>query len=106
MAFPISNFIVLAPGVSVKMHFDDHAVASRVITDPIFKRPKTVESLLFIVDELDGKPINKTYSILSQKHAAEFSGYLEGKKYRDYVFTVIKDAPGTVPPRIVEVAPR
>lgn len=106
MAGPIENFIVLEPGVGRSLHFRDHAIVDRVITDPVLKERRTVQSLLFYVDEEDGRVVDKTYSIVSQKHAAEFTGYLEGKRYRGYVFTIIKDAPGTVPPRIAKVVPR
>lgn len=105
MAAPISNFVVLKPGIPVTLHFSDHRVVKRVITDPIRKVAVTRESLLFYVDEVDGTKVDKMYSILSQKHAAEFAGYLPGKKYVGYRFTVIKDAPGFVPPRIVKVEP-
>jgi len=106
LAFPIANFVLLAPGVVKRMHFTDHKIEARVITDPVTGRARQVESLLFVLDEEDGRASFKTYSILSMKHAAEFAGYLEGKRYRDYVFEVVKDAPGTVPPRIVSVRPR
>lgn len=106
MAAPIANFVILVPGVEKILHFSDHRIESRVITDPYTKQPKKVESLLFTVDTEDGRAVSRSYSILSQKHAAEFSGYLEGLRYRDYVFTVVKDAPGTVPPRIVSVRPK
>jgi len=103
---PITNFVMLSPGVQKELHFSDHKIEPRVITDPLTKAQRKVESLLFIVDVEDGRSVSRTYSILSQKHAAEFTGYLEGKRYRDYVFTVVKDAPGTVPPRIVSVRPK
>lgn len=78
---------------------------SRVITDTIFMRPKTIQSLLLLVDEEDGRPVTKTYSVVSEKLVGDLSGYLEGNRYRGYRFTLIKDAPGTVPPRILEVTP-
>jgi len=97
---------MLTPGVLKSVHFTDHKIERRVITDPITRASRTVESLLFVVDEEDGRATSRTYSILSQKHASEFAGYLEGRKYRDYTFQIIKDAPGTVPPRIVSARPR
>lgn len=103
---PITNFVMLSPGVEKILHFSDHKIEPRVITDPFTKQPKKVESLVFTVDQEDGRAVSRSYSILSQKHAAEFSGYLEGNRYRDYVFTIVKDAPGTVPPRIVSVRPK
>ena len=105
MAAPIENFVVLKPGIPVTLHFYEHAVVRRQIEDPIRKVLVTRESLLFYVDERDGTKVDLVYSILSQKHAAEFSGYLPGKRYVGYRFTVIKDAPGFVPPRIARVVP-
>jgi hypothetical protein len=105
MASPISNFVVLVPGVRVKLHFKDHQILVRSITDPIRKVPVTRESLMFYVDKIDGAAADKVYSILSQKHAAEFAGYLPEKRYVRYDFTIVKDAPGTVPPRIESVVP-
>jgi len=96
----------LTPGVPVKMHFKDHRIMPRTITDPIRQVPAERESLVFYVDKEGDKVVDKMYSILSQKHAAEFAGYLPGKRYESYDFTVIKDAAGTVPPRIVSVTPR
>lgn len=105
LAAPITNFVVLKPGIPVTLHFTDHQIVKRQITDPVRKVPVTRESLLFYVDEVDGVKLDKMYSILSQKHAAEFAGYLPKKAYVGYRFTVIKDAPGFVPPRIVSVKP-
>jgi len=96
---------VLKPGIPVTLHFTEHAVVSRQIEDPIRHVLVTRESLLFYVDEVDGTKVDRVYSILSQKHAAEFAGYLPGRKYVGYRFTIIKDAPGFVPPRIVTVKP-
>lgn len=102
----VENFVVLKPGRPVRMHFRAHKVVDRVITDPTFGVTRTVKSLLFLVDEQDGAPVDKTFSVLSQKLAGELSGYLEENRYLRYDFTLVKDAAGTVPPRIVEVTPR
>jgi len=105
VASPISNFVTLTPGVPVRLHFKDHNVMKRSITDPIRKVAVERESLMFYVDKENGNAVDKVYSILSQKHAAEFAGYLPGKRYTTYDFVIVKDAPGTVPPRIVSVTP-
>jgi len=101
----LENWVILSPGVPKKLRFSDHRFVSRQITDPVFGIVKTVQSLLLLVSEEDGSPVEKTFSVLSSKMVQELSGYLEGKKYLRYRFTVVKDAPGTVPPRIVEVTP-
>jgi len=96
---------VLRPGVSVRLHFTDHRVVRRQITDPIRGVPVERESLMLYVDRENGVKVDKMYSILSQKHAAEFAGYLEGKRYLGYEFVIVKDAAGMVPPRISQVLP-
>jgi len=106
LASPISNFVSLAPGVPVELHFKDHGIMMRMITDPIRKVAVQRETLMMYVDRENGVGVDKVYSVLSQKHASELAGYLPGKNYVNYLFTVQKDAPGTVPPRIVKVAPR
>ena len=103
---PIENFVKLIPGKPVKLHFREHKLVERQITDPLFKVLKTVRSLLFLVDEVDGRAVDMTYSVVSEKLASDLAGYLEGKRYRAYTFEIVKDAPGTVPPRIVSVTPR
>lgn len=105
MVSPISNFVMLKPGVSVRLHFSDHAIVKRQIMDRIRGVMVERESLVMYVDRMNGSKVDLMYSILSQKHAAEFSGYLEGNRYRGYEFVVVKDAAGTVPPRIVSVSP-
>jgi hypothetical protein len=106
MALPISNFVMLAPGIEVRLHFVDHRITPRMVRDPIRDVMVSRESLVMYVDEVNGQPVDKMYSILSQKHAAEFAGYLTNKSYLQYNFVVIKDSAGTVPPRIVSVTPR
>jgi len=105
MAAPISNWVVLVPGVRVRLHFKDHRVVKRTITDPVRNVPAERESLIFYVDRKDGLPVDLTFSVMSQKLAAEFAGYLEGKKYLGYEFVVVKDAAGFVAPRIEAVIP-
>lgn len=102
---PMANWVVLTPGVPVRLHFKDHRFVERVITDAIFGVPKRVRTLMFLVDEEGGRPVEKSFSVVSGKLADDLSGYLEGARYRAYRFTIVKDAPGTVAPRILEVTP-
>jgi len=105
MVSPISNYVVLRPGVPVRLHFSDYRVVKRQITDPIRNVQVERESLVLYVDRQDGVKVDRMYSILSQKHAAELAGYLEGNRYLNYDFVIVKDAAGTVPPRISQVLP-
>lgn len=99
------NWVVLKPGVPVTLHFAAHKMVDRVITDPVFGVQKKVSSLMFLVDQENGAVVTKSFSVVSQKLAEDLRGYLEGERYKAYRFTFIKDAPGLVPPRILEVRP-
>jgi len=102
----LENYVKLMPGVPVRLHFVDHSIIERQITDPIRGVPVKRRSLVFYVDERDGVKVDLMYSVVSEKHADDFAGYLPDKSYVRYTFTVVKDAAGTVPPRILETRPR
>ena len=86
----LENFVKLTPGVPSRLHFTDHAIVTKTITDPLTHRVKEARALEFVVDREDGKVVSKSYSILSEKHALDFARFLEDKGYRlfDFVITV------------------
>ena len=96
----LENWVKLPIGKVVCLHFREYRITERQITDPYFKTPRTVTSLLFLVDREDGVEVDKTYSVVSEKLADEFRPYLEDGTYKDYEWCLVKDAPGFVPPRI------
>ncbi|GAH32551.1 unnamed protein product [marine sediment metagenome] len=98
----LENWVKLPVGKVVCMRFKEYRVTPREITDPFWKTPRTVESLLFLVSHVDGKPVDKTFSVVSEKLALEFKPYLEDGSYRGYEWCLVKDAPGFVAPRIAK----
>ena len=96
----LENWVKLPIGKVVCMHFREYRVTSRQITDPMFNVPRTVQSLVFLVDRVDGKPVDKTFSVVSEKLAQEFEPYLEDGSFRDYEWCLVKDAAGFVAPRV------
>jgi len=99
------SYVGLSPGIPLHLHFVDHGILNRIITDPVLGWKKNVKTLTFKVDRVNGKRADTTYSVISEKLKAEFEPYLVGEKYRRYEFVLIKDSAGTLPPRIVEVKP-
>ena len=99
-------WIRLEPGKPKKIHIKSWQKINRVITDPITGMPKEIPSLILIVDEEDGIPVNKQLSIVSQKLSAELAPYLESGAYVNYNFIIIKDSLGPIPPRLLAVEPR
>jgi len=102
----LRNYVILEEGKPARMHFVDHELQPREITDPVTGRHKTVTALVFQVDELEGKPVLAYYSITSQKHADQFAPYLERKRYLEYDFVVTQIGRGFLREYKVEVIPR
>ena len=102
---PISNWVVLVPGREKRLHFSDHRIVERAITDPWTHQPKVVQSILFWVDFEDGNPVSKSFSVISQRLAGELTPYLENKRYVHFAFRFYKEAPGTVAPRLARAEP-
>ena len=65
----LQNYIQLVPGKPARLHLTNPRIEQREITDPITKQLKRVNVLVFAVDELDGKPVQSTFSTLSDKLA-------------------------------------
>ena len=98
----LENWVKLPVGKVVCMHFREYRVTPRQITDPMFGVARTVTSLVFLVDQVDGVQVDKTFSVVSERLAQEFEPYLEDGSFRDYVWCLVKDAAGFVPPRVAK----
>lgn len=96
----LDNWVKLPVGKTVCMHFREYTIVSRPITDPYFKTPRTVSSLVFLVDRVDGEAVDKTFSVVSEKLADEFEPYLEDGSFRAYEWCLVKDGEGFTPPRV------
>ena len=96
----LGNWVILKPGVEVKLHFREYRITPRQIKDPFWKVDRQVNSLLFLVDREDGKPVDKMFSVISDRLAQEFEPYLEDGSYKLYEWTIVKGDNIMVPPRI------
>jgi len=67
----LGNFVRLEPEKPVILMFDRDWFEEREIVDPITKAAKTVRVLVLHVINEDGKEVDKTYSVISERHAAE-----------------------------------
>lgn len=90
----LMNYIALVPGVPTRMHFTDDYKIQRTIRDRETGKPKTIDSLVFWVDELNGEDVARTFSTLSQKLAAHFEPFLKDKRYTGYDFIVTQIGDG------------
>jgi len=90
----LMNYVALVSGVPTRMHFTDHYYIERVIADRETGKPKTINSLVFWVDELNGEDCARTFSILSQKLSAHVEPFLPDKEYTRYDFVITQIGEG------------
>jgi len=90
----LENYVILEPGIPARMHFTDHAIVRKTITDPSTGGGATRNTLVFEVDRLDGRPVMAKYSTMSEKHAGQFEPYLADRSYRDYEVVVTRSGEG------------
>jgi len=92
--FLLMNYISLVPGMPTRLHFTDDYEIDRVIADKETGKPKPIHSLVFWVDELNGEPCARTFSIMSQKLAAHFEPFRKDKEYTRYDFIITQIGEG------------
>ena len=90
----LQNYVRLQQGVPARLHFYHVEKMVKTITDPLTLKPKSVQSLEFSVDELNGRPAVSTYSIISDKHAQDFAPFLVGEKFKEYDFVITMTGTG------------
>ena len=90
----MSNYVRLVPGVPTRMHFTDDYMVDREIADQETGKPKRIKSLVFWVDEVDGTPASRTFSITSQKLQAHLEPFRKGKAYNRYDFIITEMGDG------------
>lgn len=90
----LMNYIALVPGMPTRMHFTDHYFIKRTIADKETGKPKIIESLVFWVDELGGVDAARTFSVLSQKLAAQLEPFLKDGVYTHYDFIITQIGEG------------
>ena len=84
----LQNYVMLQQGVPARLHFSDHNIQVRTITDPTTRMAKNVNTLVFNVDRLNGAPVESLFSTVSEKLAGQFAAYLSDKSYKNYEFLI------------------
>jgi hypothetical protein len=100
------NHVILENGIPSRLHFTDHRIERRTITEPSTGRPAIREVLALTVDTLDGRPVSAELSTMAEKLAGQFEPYLVDKSYRDYDFTITQLGEGFMRSWSVKVTPR
>ncbi len=90
----LSNYTRLLPGVPKRLHFTDDYKVVRTVTDRDTGKPKEIESRIYWVDEEDGEPVSRTFSIMSQKLDAHLEPFRKDKLYNRYDFIITEMGAG------------
>jgi len=90
----LMNYVALEKDVPTRMHFTDHYFVEREVWDESLKKFKQVRSLVFWVDELNGEPAAKTFSVLSDALSNLLRPYLPNQTYIDQDFLITKQGKG------------
>jgi len=65
------NHVVLQNDVPKKLRLREPKIIEKEIRDPATGRVKRVSGVEFLVTVEDGRPVSKTYTALSHKHAVQ-----------------------------------
>jgi hypothetical protein len=84
----LQNYVILQAGAPARMHFYDHIIEVRTITDALTRQPQNRNVLVMEVDQLNGQPVSSKFSTMSEKLAGQFAAYLPDKTYRNYDFMI------------------
>jgi len=90
----LMNYVHLVSGVPVRMHFTDDYYVDREIADRDSGKTKRIKSLVFWVDELNGEPAARTFSILSQKLSEQLEPFRKDKRYIGYDLVITQMGDG------------
>lgn len=90
----LQNIVLLVNDKPSRMHFTDHTIEARTITDPVTRKPKPVNTLVFDVDRLDGQAVGAKWSTIAEKLALKFQPYLNDKSYRNYEIIITQTGDG------------
>ena len=102
----LQNYVMLSPGIPAMLHFVDHRIETRTITDRGTGGPITRRTLVFDVDRLNGQPVVALYSTMADTHANQFAAYLPTKSYKDFDFTITANCEGFQRRYTVQAVPR
>ena len=100
-----SNYVKLKPGDTAVMRFDNFTTHAPQVKDPVLGFSKTVNALVMHVSELNGRPADTVFSIVSQTLQGEMQPYLDQEKYKRYRFTITRESGSYTAPRILSAVP-
>ncbi len=85
----LGNFVRLVPDTPVRMRLDNPRIEDRTIRDPKTGRIKMVRALVFDVLELNGVPVRRVFSTLSEKLASQLMALYDAGIIPEHVVEIV-----------------
>ena len=101
----LQNHVILQNGVPARLHFTDHHIERRTITDPNTGLPSMRNVLAFDVDRLNGVAVGAIFSTMAEKLAGQFEPYLGDKSYMSYEIIITQSGDGFTRKWMVQFIP-
>jgi len=102
----LMNYVALEKDVPTRMHFTDHYYVDREVWAKDLNKYKLIRSLVFWVDELNGEPAAKTFSVLSETLSNLLRPYLPNHTYVEHDFLITKQGEGFATKYQVQAIPK
>ena len=99
------NHVILQNNIPSRLHFRDHRIQARTITDPTTRQPVIRNTLEFDVDRLDSRPVGAVFSTMAEKLAGLFEPYLKDKSYVNFDYIITQAGDGYLRTWTVKVEP-
>lgn len=99
------NHVMLQNNVPSRLHFINHRIQPRTITDPNTRQPVIRNTLEFDVDRLDSRPVGAVFSTMAEKLAGLFEPYLGDRSYVNFDFVITQTGDGYLRTWTVKVEP-
>ncbi len=90
----LQNHVILENDIPARLHFRDHRLGPRTITDPTTGKPAIRNTLEFNADRLDGRSVESVLSTMADGLADKFEPYLGDKSYRNYEVIITQRGEG------------
>ncbi len=90
----LQNTVLLENDKPARLHFTDHLIEPRTVTERATGRPIIRETLVMNVDRLDGHAVAAVLTTMASGLADQFEPYLKDKSYRNYEIIITQHGDG------------
>jgi len=90
----LQNTIILQEGVPARLHFYNHHIEPRTITDATTQQGVIRNTLVMNVDRLDGRAVEAVLTTMAEGLAQQLGPYLPDKSYKNFEVIITQRGEG------------